>query len=477
MEAKTIGLDRFLDLITDNENTLPIEDAYEKVGWFRRGIDIRAEAGRSFPYDVMQNGEVLFTEDVMQSQENGTLEIIDTPPEIDIFDLLDNIIVDLDLYGAFYAIYETNRFYKNGRWRRLVPTSIKPVWAENGQIARWKRTIRKPNGGSQEIILQADELLYIWMPSIRSELGHGVGIGKSALMAATSLNNISRFQSAFFENGALNPMVVSIEGYETFSEREQSRIKDTYRRMLKGLKNAFNFLLVGGSTSATNLMQPLREMAMEEMTHNQRETIATALGIPQSLLFSNATSFATATQDDLNFYDKTIVPLMTLIEQQLNERLFKPNDYLLRFQKSRLEVYQQLESSKVDKLSTMLHDKAITIDEYRQFLNLPPMEEDLEPEPEMIPDPDPTMNERIDRLQDGGGDDERQAEELRQWRKYASKRFKEGSPEKALLFEAKHIDSALSDSIYRALHSVQSVDSVHMVFDDAQYWLTPHIAH
>lgn len=474
MHIKSLSLDRFLEFI-DSAETLPVETAYEDVGWFRRAIDIRAETVQGFPYDIMQAGDVVFTEDILQAQDDGTQQIVEIPDEIDIFPLLNDMAVDLDLYGAFYAVYETNRTGRNGAWRRLHPPSMKPVYDDMRGLVGFERRI--PNKGKVRDYT-VDEIVYVWIPNRRYETGHGKGLAHSALQAATSLNNVQKFQSAFFENGALNPTIVTIEGYETFNEGEQTRIKRLFKRLMSGIKNAFEIIPVGGNTTVSNLMQPLRDMAMQEMTTAQRETIATAFGIPQSLLMSNAANFATATQDDLNFYDKTIIPLIRLIEWQLNERLFKPNNYVLRFQKSRLEVYQQLEASKVDKLHLMFTDKVIDKNEYRTNAGFA-YDEKYETEEE----PEPDLTEQIQRLQteddtslepDTAPEQERQQNELRQWREYASKRYAEGKPEKALRFQAQHIPPALSDSISRTLGHVNKIDSVHTVFDDATLWLSVH---
>lgn len=465
-DVKSISLDRFLEFMQDSD-LLPIEEAYEKVGWFRRGVDIRAETARSFPFDVFQNGEIAFTEAALQWESAERLQEVDIPDALNIFPLLGQAVVDLDLHGAFYAVFESNRFNRNRAWRRLYPPSIRPQYDETtGALAGFERRLKS----GALFHFAPDDLLYVWMPNPRSEIGPGRGGAYPALQSATSLHHIGKFQGAFFDHGAITPTIVTIQGYEHAPPDEQKAIKGRLQRLMAGIKHAFEIIAVGGDVQVAHLMQPLREMAMQELTQTLREGIATALGIPHSLLMSNAANFATATQDDLNFYDKTIIPLVVYIQAQLNERLFRPAGYRLHFQKSRLEVYQQLEVSKVDKVSTMYRDRAIDTAEYRALMGLPPRDEDEDTAAETAN----ALEERVQRLEqapdpDESGDDGLDAA-LRKWRRMAVKRYQEGSPHKAQVFTHAAIPAVLNDSISRTLAYIESVDGVHTVFDDAALW-------
>lgn len=459
-EIKTLSLNKFVDFLKDNGDVLPVERAYNDVGWFRRALEIRSDAISRMPYAVF-NG----------SQEIATESPIDNlPPEVDIVPLLDYIASDLDMYGAFYAIYETNRFNRNGAWRRLHPKTIIPQFDASEGLTGFKRTY-----GNQSRMFTTDEILYVWMPNREAEVGHGTGLASAALRAATALSNIEQFQGKFFEQGALNPTVLTIQNFQNYSEPDQQRLRTLFERMMSGVKNAFRIVPVGEGVNAVNLMQPLRDMAMTELTVSQRESIATALGVPQSLLFSNAANFATATQDDINFYDKAIIPFGRMIERQLNERLFEPAGFRFEFQPERLEVYQQLEGSKVDKLTVMLRDGVIDIAEYREMLGLPPRP-DLEDQPEQItvmpipPQQLQAQNEQPDSPDDDQDDDpaiRAAIGELRTWLNVAKKRMKEGTYQKALEFRAEYIPAGLQEIIKAQLETALDVDNVHAIFADA----------
>jgi HK97 family phage portal protein len=459
MDVTTLSLDRFRESL-DTDTTLSVDAAYERVSWFRRGIDIRAEAVRSYPFDLYQGDEVVYTD-------------TDPDPPDDVaslMSLMSTLAADLDMHGQAYALYEANRFGKNGAWRRLQPSTMKPEYSATEGLTGFVRTA----GPVQTRYTMKDvgkTLVYLWMPTRRGEVGPGPGVGRTALGAATALDHTRRFQSAFFENGALSPTIITIDGFDTLAETERKRIANGFRRLMTGVKNAFNLIPVSGNTTVSTLMQPLNEMALDALTTQQREDVSTALGVPHSLLFSNAANFATASQDDLNFYGKAIDPLVKLIEHQLNEQLFRPAGFRLSFQRSRLEVYQQLEAQKADKYALMFDRGIITARQFAEMMNVEYLDEDEDetPEPEAMDD----MDEMPEDEDDDNAMDEMQ-DELRRWYAFARKRFIEGSPMKALDFSSDVLPPPLHDSIVRALSHVETVDSVKQVFDDAQVWVDLH---
>lgn len=454
---KSLGLDKFVELLS-NSDTLPVEKAYNEVAWFNRAVDIRADKVGSFPFDLIQGNQVVYTEDLVQSQTDGTVSVQEYPADINVFHLLPQIARDLDLYGAFYAIYETNRHNRNGKWRRLYPKSIKPLFDKMAGLIGFERNI---NGHTTRY--DVDELLYVWVPPTSAEVGHGKGTAESVLMSTTALRNTEVFQSAFFENGALNPTIISIADYKKYNKDEQSRVQRLFKSLMAGVKKAFNIIPLSGDVTVNNLQQPLEQMGLTDLTKTLRETINTGFGVPQSLTLSNAANFATATQDVLNFYDYTLMGFVRLIEDQLNARLMQPKGYILKFRKARLEVFQQVEAQKADRLNGMLDRDVITIAEYREMMDLPPMSGD-----DSADDTEMREDTAISRLQ---SDDDAMQDELRKWRKFAAKRYKEGNPEKALDFESHTLPVDLVDSVTRTLSSVMDVGNVYQVFDDAELWL------
>ena len=359
---KSIPLSKFrpedFGMNVDGVSRLAIDTAYREVGWLRRGLDLRANGVMMMPFDVLHGGEVVYQD----NSDNDPL-----PDVLDIFPVLGQMVLDLDKYGAAYAIFEANAFGRNRAWRRLHPSTITPEYSiKDGSLAYFRRRV---NGG--EFKYKPEDLLYIWMPADTGENGHGTGVGYTALLSATVLSYKDKFSAKFFENGALSPTLVQMKGFATQPEEEKKRVSSLLNRLMTGLRNAFKIIPIDGELGVHSLMQPIKDMAMGEMTIQQRESMATTLGIPQSLLFSNATNFATAQQDDIHFYDKTIVPFVRwVIQYQLNEQLFAPAGYRLKYVKSRLEVFQRQESEKAYALMTLYDRQLVSANEIRGVMDM-----------------------------------------------------------------------------------------------------------
>src|SRR5687768_11416062 len=78
---------------------LPVERAYREVGWFRRGLDLRANGVVEMPYDLHRGDTAVYDE---------TSNSEDLPPVLNIFPLLGALTRDIDKHGAAYAVFETD---------------------------------------------------------------------------------------------------------------------------------------------------------------------------------------------------------------------------------------------------------------------------------------------------------------------------------------------------------------------------------
>lgn len=474
-DLQTIG-----QLFLDQSQTLTISEAYNRVGFFRRAVDIRRNGVANMPFDLLRGDTEIVNEQTLESTE------LDLP--IDVFDLIPAWSTDLDLYGAAYGILLTDEFALTGEgWVRIHPSRVTPQYNHRDELIHWNVRI---SGGFRP--LPIDRLLYIWQPNQTSDRGHGEPLGIAALMAASVLNFEGIFQSSFFEQGAITPTVVSVEGFEKLAPTQKNDVRARFKRLFSGLNKAHEVQVVDGKTTLTTLQQNLKDMALVELSKEQKETISATMGVPLSLIMSNAANYATATQDDFNFYDKAIAPqVKEVIAKQLNKKLLNPLGYSLSYQPTRLDAFQAIELQKAETLNGMLDRNVIDIAEYRESMGLPEKEEKPETlEKEEKPEEE-TLQDKLVIMQDAtkAGFPPEQAAKmvgltmtapqaqstnttkaLKQWRKMAVKRYIEGNPEKALTFESDIIPDILQDKIKSALATVETVDSVKMIFDDARFY-------
>ncbi len=248
------------------------------------------------------------------------------------------------------------------RW--VVPTSITPRIDPREGLQGFTRTW---SGGSQA--LSVDEVVAIWLPSVSTEIGPGMAPAHVALTSANILYHLDAFIEGFFRRGMIRPTLVVFEGSNP-SQQELERIESRWKRMLSGIRNAWNSMAVRGGIKVVPLGDSIAELQDKELTRKQREDICAALGVPHSLLSADAATYATAQNDTIIFLKETIIPEAMLIAEALNEQLFAPLGLEFAFLPNQLEELQQHEVSKTNSLVPLVESGLMTREEARDYLGL-----------------------------------------------------------------------------------------------------------
>jgi len=287
----------------------------------------------------------------------------------------------LDVYGTSYWIKETNQFGKNLSPRWLMPTSVMPVTEANATPVIRREV--EPNEGlygflrrtaAAETFVPWSEMVYFWEISLTSEVGHGSGCVQAALAAAGALNYMDRFVEAYFKRGVIKATVFQVEGNVNPGEIEKAQ--SVLRRMMTGIKQAFSVMVLRNNFKPIVIGDSAKDTAAPELTTQKREDIAMAMGVPFSLLYSQAANYATSQTDYLTFYTQTVVPQAKIVEETLNEQLFGPLGLRFEFQERKLEVFQAAELSKAEAVSKVVGKPVLTVNEGRETLGYEPLDEE-----------------------------------------------------------------------------------------------------
>lgn len=445
---------------------------YERVAWFRRGVDVRAEAVANLPWAFRR----MNSEDEL---DEGQL-----PPfafEVDMDNLLNVIEAWLVLYGAAYLFRGVNAAGIVKELRLMHPATITPQYDTALGLTGFKR--RVPGSGKEDTLAVSD-VVYFWLPSRKAEIGPGVAPALAAALAGGLLRSADGFAEMYFENGIIAPTLVTVPAGT--QDAEKQRLEAWAKRAMSGLKKAFNVIGIAAEVKVSSLGEqiPLGSLALPEMTDKKREDISTAFGVPQSLLSSNAANFATAQQDDLHFYDKTVLPESKRIEKVLNKQLFEPLGWHMEFKPERLEAYQRLEAEKADKLALMYERDIYTREEVREEMGkeatpaVGKFKSEMRteaaitiarerPTPQFIPgqqQPPPQLP--------AGQNAEQKAitDELTAWERKAIRRLREGKPDKAAEFESDVLPVYTRAWVAGQLEEAATVDAVKAAFAGVSEW-------
>jgi HK97 family phage portal protein len=302
---------------------------YATVAYLYRCIEVRSNALLAMPWSIYRGDTELVRHDVDE-----------WPKELAAYQGLEELLWQTE---AALCLKAESFWYKrrsrlgpiNVRW--LDPTTMSPVWGAEA-ITAFKRQV-----GNASSELSVDDVVYTRLAGL-SETAPRTAPAAAACSAAGVLYNVNEFAAAFFKRGAIKATILTVEGNPPQAERE--RLKAWWQRFFTGINKAFAAEVVSAAVTPVIVGEGLSELTNTELTATEREEIATALGVPHSLVMSNAANYATAEADRLTFYDMTIVPEANAIARQVNAQLFIPAGLRFEWHPQELPIYQADENER-----------------------------------------------------------------------------------------------------------------------------------
>ena len=307
---------------------------FRRTPWLFRGIELRANAVSSMPFRIMRG------ETEVDNSEKWTNKVGFLPDPSALLWLTE---AALCLWGTAYYWREKNRV-KGLPLRYIVPSTITPKLDEVAGLVGFVRQV-----GTLRKEATTDDIVYLWKPDPYIEIGPPQSSPVMAAMSAAGvLFNIDAFAAAFFKHGAIKATMLTVEGNP--SEPEKDRLRDWWARAIGGINNAFNANVFSASVKPVVVGEGLESLTNNVLTADKRADVATALGIPQTILFSadagGLGGGGVVRQDDVHFYDKTVVPECRFIAGVLNAQIFTPLGLRLDFQPETLDVFQADENNR-----------------------------------------------------------------------------------------------------------------------------------
>lgn len=333
--TKVITSDNLFLSDADDDSSAPTTGRAlaDRVAWLYRCVQLRGYALSSLPWVIQRGDETVW--DSQEATAPAGLAWLD-----DLTSLLYLTECSLCLTGeAFWFLPKRSQA---PRW--LTPWSVKPVWDDTLGLVRFERMT-----GVGMKNLTVDQVAYFRLLGLH-ETAPGRPPGEVAADAAGLIFNADAFGKAFFDRGAIPAVILTVQGNPP--QGEMKRLEDWWKRLIGGVKNAWNTVAVRADVTAQVVGQPIKDLAMPELTESKRQDIATALGVPHSLVDSNAANFATANADRLNLYDFTILPEAHLVERIINRQVLRATPYQFKFTPERMNIYQEDEQERATAFST-----------------------------------------------------------------------------------------------------------------------------
>ena len=271
----------------------------------------------------------------------------------------------LDCSGASYWALERNMMGGNLSPRWLKTASIKIKSNEDTGLSGFTRVLKD----GDEIPFDMDEMCYFWQPGLE-EVGPGPGPISVALTAAGALRHMDAFVEAYFKRGVIKATILQVDPSTPRGDMEA--LESLWKSMLANIRKAFSSIVLRSNFKPIVVGDSLVDTSAPEMTQRLREDVAVAMGIPLSLLFSNAANFATAQADEFNFVNQTIIPRCDLIAEALNDQIFEPMGYEFRFLTDQLDILQMAQLQQADAVTKLTGGPVLSRDEGRAIIDYDP---------------------------------------------------------------------------------------------------------
>lgn len=393
----------------DVGDTEDLRQLYATVAFMYRCVDVRANALMGVPWDIYS----LNADDPAWSHDD------ESPP--DELNYLANLPTLLWLIESSLTLKSEAALVKDMQRRKLLdvrymqPGSYKPVWDKQQGLVGFKRKI-----GKTEIELPTNEVVYVWRPNPFHETKPNTSPAEAAMLDAGVLYDAGMFAQLFFKRGAIKATLLTVPRETQKDQRDE--LKRWWQRFFGGIQKAHETNVISADVKPVVIGEGMAELSDKELSTEKRENIATAMGVPHSMVLSNAANYATAHEDKLNFYEQTIIPELRLISRALNQQLLTPLGYKLQFNPQEMAVFQEDEKERSQsyaqyvgagmKPSIAAQVLGIDLPEGVEY-------EDLDTEPETAePQPPPVMVAPVAPEPDA----ERETE-MRRFRSWAKKRI------------------------------------------------------
>lgn len=308
-----------------------IFELYEGVAFLFACVDKRANAVASVPWTISKGDTVVWESDSEEPPDE--LACLADSGTGSFHELLHRTEAMLSLLSPSRAYWYKNAntygIVKEVRW--FDPESVIPQWDEKAGLLGFERTL-----GTRKIPLAVEDVVYFWRKG-KHETEPASAPAKAAMLNAGLLYSSTLFASYYFDRGAIKATILTVP--PTTPKEEKDKLKAWWDR-ITGVTAAWKAHVFSSDLKPVVIGEGMSELSDKELTVTQREGIATAMGVPYSVVMSNAANHATAETDKLTFYDMTILPECQLIARPMNRQLFGPLGYTFRWHPDKMQIYQ-----------------------------------------------------------------------------------------------------------------------------------------
>lgn len=293
-------------------------------------------------------------------------ELLDKPNAFDTFEeLLYLTAFHLKLTGnAYWFKDEIDTF---GRPRALYPLLPQYIHIQADEKEKVKEYEYRVNGSS--IFMKPEEVIHFKNPHPNNTI-FGIGdIEPSTPLFNRFINN-DKYSESFFKNGAFPSGVLVREEYDG-DETDWERMKNKWTNQYTGTGSQGKTAWLNGKWSYIQLGLSNKDLQTIEQSELNTEQIFLAHGVPLSVAgIKEASNYATARQEYINFRRHTVLPMVKMIFSRINHQSGFVKAYNKNWKLSyKLSGLIDVEQASKD-YELLIKYGAMTLNEYREACGL-----------------------------------------------------------------------------------------------------------
>lgn len=303
-----------LHKFTDYESYLAAANRKVWASW--KACDLTAKVVMDTPFAVLDpRGER------MENPPEDLARLLRYPSADETFsDLVYLTVMHLKQTGnAFW--YKSEARQDGSRPKEILslnPKRMKIIPGKDRKVAGYALTIT--SGRVSEIPFEPEEIMHFRVPHPNNDYW-GLGDLEASEELFNSTINRGEWDKQFWKNGASPSGLLTTKQIVT-DQKEFDRIKAKWQREYGGLENSGRTAFLAGDWTYQQLGLTAVEMQDMEKAKVSVEYIATAHGVPLSVLgLRDAANYATAEIDDMRFRRYTVKPLVKIIQDTVNTDL------------------------------------------------------------------------------------------------------------------------------------------------------------
>ncbi len=346
--------------------------AYGQVVWVYACVSTISTAIAGTPLKVyLESADSI--EELSDSRLARLLSTVN--PHISAYDLWEATASFLELSG--------NCYWEIERDAEGVPTAIYPMRPDRVKIVPDKSDFVKGyiyeiNG--RTVSLSRDEVIHFKHFNPANDY-YGLGPIAAVRNSITIDQYCVAYNKAFFKNGA-HPGGV-LETDTSLGEEAFNRLRKQWEEGHKGSARAHRIAVLEEGLKYKPIGLSPRDMEFLKQRKFCREEICSVFKVPPALVgIYEYANYANAEHQNRAFWQKTIIPKLRKLEQELNSSLapvFQPTGsrekrrLFVRFDTSAIDALKENEDVKSQVQERLVRSGIMTINEVRRLENLPPV--------------------------------------------------------------------------------------------------------